>query len=61
VDSKKDIPLLPDCNVTTAASKLIVQNMDPFFNTKVSDVLQRGNGGRQDFLADDANYMGLSS
>jgi len=33
-DSKKDIPILPDCNVTTPASKLIVQNMDPFFNTK---------------------------
>jgi ankyrin repeat protein len=34
LDSKKDIPLLPDCNVTSATSKLIVQNMDPFFNTK---------------------------
>ena len=36
-ESKKDIPFLPDCNVSSnvLASKLIVKNMDPFFNTKV--------------------------
>jgi hypothetical protein len=34
-DSKKDIPILPDCNIITPTSKLIVKNMDPFYNTKV--------------------------
>ena len=36
-ESKKDIPILPDFNVSTAATKLLVSNMDPFYNNKVCE------------------------
>ena len=34
-ESKGDIPILPDFNITTPANKLIVKNLDSFYNPKV--------------------------